>query len=564
MSALALAVRIAVTENLKKIPNHMKQKTIVPALPFLLPSLFGVGVFYAVPFAVSVFFTFTQGVAHPHFAGLQNFRELWGTAVFRQALGNTVLFLTVGLCLLLALALFAALVCAKGRFAPQELALLLPMVIPVNSFALGWQSLWGQNGAVNRLLGLAGREPVDFLNGAAAFPLLVALYLIKKYRLCQPDFGRRHPRRPAGLSGCLPTGQHQRMGVCAPRFAASAHTDAADRNAVGHQQLLFDVPGCVCAVRQQPARTAVYAAAFHERQFLPVKPSASQCRCAGNGAFDYWHGLVRQTLHCGKNGKLERAAAIMWKKGVRFRLQKLGLNLLAACCLLPVIFLLANSLCVGGTVSLTQYEDILLYQRPFYVWFWNSAAYTASTLAVSLPVSVLAGYGFSQFSFPGRNFLLGFYVLLMLMPFQATVVSQYLTLNALGLLDTPWAVIWPNAFQTFGVFMMTQFMASIDRELLQAARLDGAGHGTLFFRIVLPLCRPAVFSLLLLQFLACWSLIDQPLLFLKNGTLYPLALELNSQTFGSSAYAAGAIYAVPPVLAYGLCRKYLTQGVKSL
>ena len=141
MSALALAVRIAVTENLKKIPNHMKQKTIVPALPFLLPSLFGVGVFYAVPFAVSVFFTFTQGVAHPHFAGLQNFRELWGTAVFRQALGNTVLFLTVGLCLLLALALFAALVCAKGRFAPQELALLLPMVIPVNSFALGWQSL---------------------------------------------------------------------------------------------------------------------------------------------------------------------------------------------------------------------------------------------------------------------------------------------------------------------------------------------------------------------------------------------------------------------------------------
>lgn len=158
---------------------YMKQKTIVPALPFLLPSLFGVGVFYAVPFAVSVFFTFTQGVAHPHFAGLQNFRELWGTAVFRQALGNTVLFLTVGLCLLLALALFAALVCAKGRFAPQELALLLPMVIPVNSFALGWQSLWGQNGAVNRLLGLAGREPVDFLNGAAAFPLLVALYLIK-------------------------------------------------------------------------------------------------------------------------------------------------------------------------------------------------------------------------------------------------------------------------------------------------------------------------------------------------------------------------------------------------
>ena len=211
-----------------------------------------------------------------------------------------------------------------------------------------------------------------------------------------------------------------------------------------------------------------------------------------------------------------------------------------------------------------------MYQRPFYVWFWNSAAYTASTLAVSLPVSVLAGYGFSQFSFPGRNFLLGFYVLLMLMPFQATVVSQYLTLNALGLLDTPWVVIWPNAFQTFGVFMMTQFMASIDRELLQAARLDGAGHGTLFFRIVLPLCRPAVFSLLLLQFLACWSLIDQPLLFLKKrravpagaGAEQPDLWQLGVCGRGDLRGAAGfGLWPVPEVSDTG-GKKPVTQNVK--
>ncbi len=562
MSALALAVRIAVTENLKKIPNHMKQKTIVPALPFLLPSLFGVGVFYAVPFAVSVFFTFTQGVAHPHFAGLQNFRELWGTAVFRQALGNTVLFLTVGLCLLLALALFAALVCAKGRFAPQELALLLPMVIPVNSFALGWQSLWGQNGAVNRLLGLAGREPVDFLNGAAAFPLLVALYLIKNTGCVSLILAAVIRAVPQDYQDAYQLDSTSEWGyvrrVLLPLLTPTLLIGML--LGISNYFLMFrDVYALYGS--NPPARLYMLQhfmnGNFYQlnHQLLSAAALATVLLITGT----VWFGK-----HCGKNGKRERAAAIMWKKGVRFRLQKLGLNLLAACCLLPVIFLLANSLCVGGTVSLTQYEDILLYQRPFYVWFWNSAAYTASTLAVSLPVSVLAGYGFSQFSFPGRNFLLGFYVLLMLMPFQATVVSQYLTLNALGLLDTPWAVIWPNAFQTFGVFMMTQFMASIDRELLQAARLDGAGHGTLFFRIVLPLCRPAVFSLLLLQFLACWSLIDQPLLFLKNGALYPLALELNSQTFGSSAYAAGAIYAVPPVLAYGLCRKYLTQGVKSL
>ena len=520
------------------------------------------GVFYAVPFAVSVFFTFTQGVAHPHFAGLQNFRELWGTAVFRQALGNTVLFLTVGLCLLLALALFAALVCAKGRFAPQELALLLPMVIPVNSFALGWQSLWGQNGAVNRLLGLAGREPVAFLNGAAAFPLLVALYLIKNTGCVSLILAAVIRAVPQDYQDAYQLDSTSEWGyvrrVLLPLLTPTLLIGML--LGISNYFLMFrDVYALYGS--NPPARLYMLQhfmnGNFYQlnHQLLSAAALATVLLITGT----VWFGK-----RCTVDGKRERAAAIMWKKGVRFRLQKLGLNLLAACCLLPVIFLLANSLCVGGTVSLTQYEDILLYQRPFYVWFWNSAAYTASTLAVSLPVSVLAGYGFSQFSFPGRNFLLGFYVLLMLMPFQATVVSQCLTLNALGLLDTPWAVIWPNAFQTFGVFMMTQFMASIDRELLQAARLDGAGHGTLFFRIVLPLCRPAVFSLLLLQFLACWSLIDQPLLFLKNGALYPLALELNSQTFGSSAYAAGAIYAVPPVLAYGLCRKYLTQGVKSL
>ena len=144
MSALALAVRIAVTENLKRFPNHMKQKTIVPALPFLLPSLFGVGCSMRCRLRSACFYVYT-GVAHPHFAGCKISGSCGALPCSGRRLVTRCSF-TVGLCLLLALALFAALVCAKGRFAPQELALLLPMVIPVNSFALGWQSLGGRMG----------------------------------------------------------------------------------------------------------------------------------------------------------------------------------------------------------------------------------------------------------------------------------------------------------------------------------------------------------------------------------------------------------------------------------
>lgn len=251
----------------------------------------------------------------------------------------------------------------------------------------------------------------------------------------------------------------------------------------------------------------------------------------------------------------------MWDKGRHFLLQRLFLSLTAVCCMLPLLFLLLGSLRWEGGVSLAQYEEVLLYTRQFFIWFWNAVYSTAMILLIHLPVSVLAGYAFSQFSFPGKRPLFFLYLILMLLPFQATVVPQYLTLNALSLLDTRWAVILPNAVSAFGAFLMAQYMMSIDPEIIQAARLDGVGSLGLLWRVILPLCRPAVVSLAVLQFFSCWSLIDQPLLFLRREELLPLSLELTSQTFGASAMAAGVIYAVPPILAYLYCQRALEQGI---
>ena len=116
----------------------------------------------------------------------------------------------------------------------------------------------------------------------------------------------------------------------------------------------------------------------------------------------------------------------MWNKGLGWRLQRAAVSAAAIACLIPAGVLLLGSLRTGEKASLGQYEEILLYTKEFFTWFWNSVCYTAGILLLCVPVAVLAAYGLSQHRFPGRNGLLFLYTLLMLLPFQATVVSQYL------------------------------------------------------------------------------------------------------------------------------------------
>ena len=123
----------------------------------------------------------------------------------------------------------------------------------------------------------------------------------------------------------------------------------------------------------------------------------------------------------------------MWTKGVRYAVQCALVSSIAVCCLIPMGYLLVGSVRDRGAFSLVQYEDILLYTKEFFTWFWNSVLYTAAILALCVPIALLAAFGLTQYRFHGRNALLFLYTLLMLLPFQATVVAQHLLLNTLGL-----------------------------------------------------------------------------------------------------------------------------------
>lgn len=251
----------------------------------------------------------------------------------------------------------------------------------------------------------------------------------------------------------------------------------------------------------------------------------------------------------------------MWTKGVRYAVQCALVSSIAVCCLIPMGYLLVGSVRDRGAFSLVQYEDILLYTKEFFTWFWNSVLYTAAILALCVPIALLAAFGLTQYRFHGRNALLFLYTLLMLLPFQATVVAQHLLLNTLGLLDTRWAIILPSAFGAFGTFLLAQFLRGLDREIVEAAQLDGAGWFQTLTQIVAPLCKPVIVSLVVLQFISCWSMVDQPIVFLRNENLLPLSQRLSGQAFGTSAPAAGVLYAVIPLLVYACCQKALEDGI---
>ena len=148
--------------------------------------------------------------------------------------------------------------------------------------------------------------------------------------------------------------------------------------------------------------------------------------------------------------------------------------------------------------------------------FWNSVKLTAAILAGQLLVGTPAAWGFARYQFPGKKILFTIYIALMMMPFQVMMLSNYLVLDQMRLLDTMAGIILPAVFSTFPVFLMYRFFQGLPEAIMDSARIDGAGELRIFFRIGIPLGSPGMISALVLGFLEYWNLIEQPMAFLKN------------------------------------------------
>ncbi|SDX16327.1 carbohydrate ABC transporter membrane protein 2, CUT1 family [Paenibacillus sp. CF384] len=215
-------------------------------------------------------------------------------------------------------------------------------------------------------------------------------------------------------------------------------------------------------------------------------------------------------------------------------------------------------------LSFSQYGQVLILAPKFLHMFWNSAALVVPIIAGQTVVATLAAYAFAKLRFPGREKLFMLYVMTMLMPFQVTLVPNYLVVNQLGLMNSDAAIILPGIFGAFGVFMMRQFMTHIPGAYMEAAKIDGGGHWIIFTRIILPLVQPGLAALTVLLFVDYWNLIEQPLIFLQDAVKQPLSLYLAQidQEARGIGFAASALYMTPMILLFLYAESYFIEGIQ--
>ena len=215
--------------------------------------------------------------------------------------------------------------------------------------------------------------------------------------------------------------------------------------------------------------------------------------------------------------------------------------------------------------SLRQYYNILIEDMTVLHYFVNSSMYTVAILALQALVVPMLAYALSRFRFFGRDTVFFLVVALMVLPFQVTMVPNVLTLRALGMLDTPWAVILPMVIGPFYIFLLRQYMVNLPGDMIEAAQIDGAGTIRCYFYIVLPLCRPMLGAAAALSFADCWNLVEQPLIYLPRRTdLYPLSVVFNQLTEKSSGveFAGATLYTLPALLIYLFFQSDILEGVQ--
>ena len=218
---------------------------------------------------------------------------------------------------------------------------------------------------------------------------------------------------------------------------------------------------------------------------------------------------------------------------------------------------------IPDKVSFSQYIDGLIKSPDYLVKFWNSLLLVVPIVVLQLLVASVAAYGFTRWRGKVRGFLFFFYVILMLMPYQVTLVPNYLVSQWLGLLNTSWAIILPGAFAPFSVFLLTKFMRRIPYALIEAAKVDGASEWQIFTLVCLPQCRSALYSIAILVFIDYWNMVEQPLILLSDADRQPLSVFLSNINQGeiSLAFAMATIYMLPSLLLFLHGEEHLVEGI---
>jgi multiple sugar transport system permease protein len=209
--------------------------------------------------------------------------------------------------------------------------------------------------------------------------------------------------------------------------------------------------------------------------------------------------------------------------------------------------------------------DRVLSGFPAWTWLGNSVAIALVTSLLTVTVNLLGGYAFAHLRFRGSNGLFLVALATLTLPVQVIMVPLFKLVTATGLYGSYWAVILPTAASAFGLFLARQFILGIPRDLIEAARIDGAGQLKVFTRIVLPLSRPLLAVLFFMSLLGSWNDFAWPLIALKDNQLFtlPIGLLYLQGQFGSD-YGATMAFALlnvtPMIVLFLIFQRYFVQG----
>lgn len=205
-----------------------------------------------------------------------------------------------------------------------------------------------------------------------------------------------------------------------------------------------------------------------------------------------------------------------------------------------------------------------MFRWPMY--FANTVLIAVLTIAIALVTSILAAYALSFIPFPGRGLVFSLMLVVLMIPSEAHLIPNFVTLAKFNLLDTYWAQILPYGASVFGIFLLRQFFLSLPKDYWDAARLDGAGHWRFLWAVAVPLARPVLFTVGLYIFIGCWNSLMWPLMVTQSHHVQPVELALarflqNNSVDWRRLSAAAVFTTLPVILVFMFLQKYIVRGI---
>lgn len=203
---------------------------------------------------------------------------------------------------------------------------------------------------------------------------------------------------------------------------------------------------------------------------------------------------------------------------------------------------------------------------PFLLMYYNSLKIALLSIFGQVMVSSLAAYAFAKMNFKGKHVVFMLFLASMMIPSQVTIIPQFMLFHRMGLYNTHWAVISPVWFNVTSIFLFRQFYMAIPNDLMESAKIDGANHLYIWSRIILPLTKPPMISVVILAFISSWDSYLQPLIFLVSRELYTVALGVNfyytaeAQQFNLTMAAATSSI-IPVLFLFIFCQRYFVEGI---